>query len=61
MRRRRALIAELRQAVRNLETSIEDEEDRASSVRARIFVARHLRDRRDNLLLTISTLENHLN
>ena len=56
-----ALVAELRKEVCNLETSIEDEEDRASSVRARIFVARHLRDRRDNLLLTISTLENQLN
>ena len=51
-----ALIAELRQAVRNLETSIEHEEERAC-----IFVARHLRDRRDNLLQTISTLEDHLN
>jgi hypothetical protein len=61
MTRLTALVAELRQEVCNLETSIEDEEDRASSVRARIFVARHLRDRRDNLLLTISTLENQLN
>jgi hypothetical protein len=26
-----------------------------------MFVARHLRDRRDNLLLTISTLESHSN
>jgi hypothetical protein len=51
-----ALIAELRQAVRNLETSIEQEEERAC-----IFVARYLRDRRDNLLQTISTLEDHLN
>jgi hypothetical protein len=50
-----ALIAELRQAARNLEISIEHEEQRAC-----IFVARHLRDRRDNLLLTISTLESHL-
>jgi hypothetical protein len=51
-----ALIAELRQAVRNLETSIEQEEERAC-----IFVARYLRARRDNLLQTISTLEDHLN
>jgi hypothetical protein len=50
-----ALITELRQVVRNLETSIEHEEQRAF-----VFVARHLKDRRDNLLLTISTLENHL-
>ena len=37
------------------EISIEHEEERAC-----IFVARHLRGRRDNILLTISTLENHL-
>jgi hypothetical protein len=48
-----AFIAELRQTARNLEISIEDEERRAC-----IFVARHLKDRRDKLLLTISTLEN---
>ena len=53
-----ALVTELRKEVCNLETSIEYEEDRASSVPARIFVARQLRARRDNLLLTISTLEN---
>jgi hypothetical protein len=61
-----ALVAELRKEVCNLETSIEDEEDRAPSVRARIFhaprpIVAHLRTRRDNLLLTISTLENQLN
>ena len=61
-----ALVAELRKEVCNLETSIEDEEDRAPSVRARIFHAPrpilvHLRARRDNLLLTISTLVNQLN
>jgi hypothetical protein len=56
------LIDGLRQAVRNLEISIEYEEDRA-----RIFhtpypiLVRHLRARRDNLLLTVSTLEIHLN
>ena len=55
-----ALVTELRKQVCNLETSIEYEEDRASSVPARIFVARQLRARRDNLLLTISTLENQL-
>ena len=55
-----ALVTELRKEVCNLETSIEYEEDRASSVPARIFVARQLRARRDNLLLTISTLENQL-
>ena len=52
-----ALVAELRKEVCNLETSIEDEEDRAPSVRARIFhaprpIVAHLRARRDNLLLT---------
>ena len=61
-----ALVAELRKEVCNLETSIEDEEDRAPSVRARIFhaprpIVAHLRARRDNLLLTISSLENQLN
>ena len=61
-----ALVAELRKEVCNLETSIEDEEDRAPSVRARLFhaprpIVTHLRARRDNLLLTISTLENQLN
>jgi hypothetical protein len=61
-----ALVAELRKEVCNLEISIEDEEDRAPSVRARIFhaprpIVAHLRARRDNLLLTISTLENQLN
>ena len=55
-----ALVTELRKEVRNLETSIEYEEERASSVPACIFVARQLRARRDNLLLTISTLENQL-
>ena len=53
-----ALVTELRKEVCNLETSIEYEEDRGSSVPARIFVVRQLRARRDNLLLTISTLEN---
>jgi len=51
-----ALIADLRQVVCNLEISIEDEEDREQ-----IFLARQLKGRRDNLLLTISALENHLN
>jgi hypothetical protein len=50
------LIADLRQVARDLEISIEHEEKRAF-----LFVARHLRDRRDRLLLTISTLESHLN
>ena len=50
-----ALIADLRQVVCNLEISIEDEEDREQ-----IFLARQLKGRRDNLLLTISTLEDHL-
>ena len=53
-----ALVTELRKEVCKLETSIEYEEERASSVPACIFVARQLRARRDNLLLTISTLEN---
>ena len=61
-----ALVAELRKEVCNLETGIEDEEDRAPSVRARIFhaprpIVTHLRARRDNLLLTLSTLQNQLN
>ena len=51
-----ALIAELRQVVCNLEISIEHEEDREQ-----IFLARQLKGRRDNLLLTISALETHLN
>ena len=58
MTRLTALVTELRKEVCNLETSIEYEEERASSVPACIFVARQLRARRDNLLLTISTLEN---
>ena len=55
-----ALVAELRKVVCALEISIEQEEERAQTVSARILAAGHLRDRRDNLLLTISTLENHL-
>ena len=51
-----ALIADLRQVVCNLEISIEHQEDREQ-----IFLARQLKGRRDNLLLTISALENHLN
>jgi hypothetical protein len=50
------LNADLRQTVRNLEISIEHEEDREQ-----IFLARQLKGRRDNLLLTISALETHLN
>ncbi len=58
-----ALISELRQTVRKLETRIEDEE-----VRTHIFdrananysiAATILRVRRDNLFATISTLEAH--
>ena len=62
-----ALVAELRKEVCNVETSIEDEQDRAPSLRARIFhapprpIVAYLSARRDNLLLTISTLENQLN
>src|SRR6516225_4934220 len=44
-----ALIADLRQVVCNLQISIEHEEDRQQ-----IFLARQLKGRRDNLLLTIS-------
>ena len=56
------LIADLRQAVRNLEISIEYEEDRARIFHAPYpILARHLRSRRDNLLLTVSTLETHVN
>jgi hypothetical protein len=38
------------------EISIEHKEEHAFN-----YVARQLKDRRDNLLLTISILENHLN
>jgi len=55
------LIADLRQAVRNLEIIIEYEEDRARIFHAPRPIVSHLRARRDNLLLTISTLENQLN
>ena len=51
-----ALVAELRQAACKLEISIEHEEERAFN-----YVARQLNDRRDNLHLTISIRENHLN
>jgi hypothetical protein len=54
-----AIIAELRRAVCNLESSIEDG-DRARIFHAPHLIVAHLRARRDNLLLTISTLENHL-
>jgi hypothetical protein len=50
-----ALVAELRLVVCNLQISIEHEEDRRQ-----IFLARQLKERRDNLLLTISTLENQM-
>ena len=40
----------------NSKSAIEHEEQRAFN-----FVARQLKERRDNLLLTISTLEDHLN
>ena len=56
-----ALVAELRKEVCNLETGIEDEEDRAGIFHAPRPTVAHLRARRDNLLLTISTLENQLN
>ena len=48
-------LIDLRQVVCNLEISIEHEEDREQ-----IFLAGQLKGRRDNLLLTISTLEDHL-
>jgi predicted translin family RNA/ssDNA-binding protein len=51
-----ALVAELRRAVQYLENSIEHEEQRTFN-----FVARQFKERLDNLLLTISTLEDHLN
>jgi hypothetical protein len=47
-----ALIADLQRAVCDVEISIKYEEDRAQ-----ILLAPHLRARRDNLLLTISTPE----
>ena len=56
------LVADLRQAVRSLEISIDYEEDRARIFHAPYpIMARHLSARRDNLLLTVSTLETHLN
>ena len=56
------LIADLRQAVRKLEISIEYEEDRARIFHAPYpILARHLKARRDNLFLTVATLETHLN
>jgi hypothetical protein len=55
-----ALIAELRRVVCNLDISIE-RRDRARFSHAPYPIAvRRLKARRDNLLLTISTLENHL-
>ena len=56
-----ALVAALRKEVCNLENSIEDEEDRAGIFHAPRPIVAHLKARRDNLLLTISTLENQLN
>jgi hypothetical protein len=57
-----ALIADLRRTVRSLDISIEYEKDRARSSHAPYPIAiRHLKALRDKLLLTISTLENHLN
>jgi len=57
-----ALIADLRRTVRSLDISIEYEKDRARSSQAPYPIAiRHLKARRDKLLLTISSLENHLN
>jgi predicted transcriptional regulator len=47
----RALISELRQTIRNFAISIETEKARARDIKAR----------RDNLLATISSLENYLN
>ena len=55
-----ALVAELRKEVCNLETSIEDG-DRARIFHAPHLIVAHLRARRDNLLLTISSLETQLN
>ena len=51
-----AIIADLRRTVCDLEIDLKYAEDREQ-----FLLARHLRARRDNLLLTISTLENHLN
>ena len=55
-----ALVAELRKEVCNLETGIEDEEDRGGIFHAPRPIVAHLRARRDNLLL-FSTLEKQLN
>ena len=52
-----ALIADLRRTVRSLDISIEYEKDRARSSQAPYPIAiRHLKARRDKLLLTISSL-----
>jgi hypothetical protein len=58
------LISDLRRTVRNFETSIEAEEGRAHVVDSakanNPILAQNFKDRRDNLVLTISMLENHL-
>jgi septation ring formation regulator EzrA len=58
------LISDLRRTVRNFETSIEAEEGRAQvfdmAKASYPILARNFKARRDNLLVTISMLENHL-
>jgi hypothetical protein len=58
------LISELRRTVHNFETSIEAEEGRAQVFNMKKpsypVRARNFKTRRDNLLVTISMLENHL-
>ena len=58
------LISELRRTVHDFEASIEVEEDRAQVFNVAKpgypLLARNFKARRDNLLVTISMLENHL-
>ena len=58
------LISDLRRTVRNFETSIEAEEDRAQVFNMTNpgypVLARSFKARRDNLLVTIAMLENQL-
>ena len=60
-----ALISDLRRTISNFEIDIEAEENRARVVdTANVtypILARNLRNRRGNLLATLSTLETHLN
>jgi len=58
------LVSELRRTVHNFEASIQAEEERAQVFNVAKpgypVLARNFKARRDNLLVTISMLENHL-